>query len=225
MDQPPQSGICIRNRIGGFHCEVFLAPDVYLKNEMEIAFKPAPMRSPQSWSIHEQTLTTPNGEQIELTAVTQCQFSDLPVKRYWVSQLTLKTASQNIVISCNDTRSGVQRQYYFAFIFEVLNALQIHNPSVPIQRGTGQAFNIAFAGIGLIPIGFSLKFFADAVQGGSASGLALGFGIFFILMGAFIIWSASPWQKPPTESPAGLIAWLQSWLGGMGTLPKANARK
>ena len=196
---------------------VFLAHAVNSTDAMDISFKPAPLRSAQNWSLEGSILTTPKGQNIDLSDISDCHFSDVPVKRYWVATLTLATASDKVVINCNDSKNGVQRQYYYAFVFEVLNALQIHNPTLAIKRGPSRALNIAFACIAVIPIGGAIKFFLDALGGGTGVGLAIGFCVFFLLMGAFIIWCASPWQKTPKDTPAGLIQWLRSWLSGLGT--------
>lgn len=190
---------------------------------MEISFKPAPLRSAQSWSLNGNMLTTPAGKTIDLSTVTEGQFSDLAVKRMWVSTLKLVTASDQVVVSCNDTRTGVQRQYYFALILEIVEALQVHNPTLQIQQGPGRAANIAFACVGLIPLGFGLKFIIDALNdGGDSLGFGIGLGLFFLLIAAVVIWGASPWKAPTSVTPSGLKAWLYNWLRGLGLSTALN---
>ncbi|MEO0377885.1 MAG: hypothetical protein AAF329_25475 [Cyanobacteria bacterium P01_A01_bin.17] len=180
---------------------------------MEITFKPAPLRSAQSWLLSGKVLDTPSGQQIDLSKLTGGRCTDLPSKRFWIAEFQLSTASDTVTIKCNDVKTGIQRQNYYTLVFEIVESLKLHNPNVKIQRGTNQLFNVMFAAIGLIPLGFGLSFIISALQNGG-DGFGIGLGCFFLLLAAFIVWCASPWQKPPVSTPTELQAWLRSWVGG-----------
>ena len=159
---------------------------------MDISFKPAPLRKPQTWTLSGNVLTTPQGKRLDLTEVTDGHFSDLPVKRYWVAEFKLVSAGETVVITCNDTRSGGSRENYFLLIFELLDSLRLHNSTLTLRRGTGRLFNILFACVGIMPLGFGVSFIIRSFIDG-AGAFGIGLGIFFMLLGAFVIWSASPW--------------------------------
>lgn len=126
--------------------------------------------------------------------------------------MRLSTASDTVSIKCNDVKTGIQRHNYYTLVFGIVESLQLHNPNVKIRRGTGRLFNVMFAGIGLIPFGFGLNFVIRALQNDN-DGFGIGLGVFFLLLAAFIVWCASPWQKPPLSTPAELQKWLRSWVG------------
>lgn len=174
---------------------------------MEISFKPALIRSAQTWQLNNGTLITPRQKQLNLSEVTTAYFFDMPYKGRWNSELKLTTPNQSVSITCNDTQRGQQRQQYFFLIQNILDSLSVHNPSLQIRRGLGRIANYAFAATGLIPIGFGLSFIIDAIKRDFET-FGIGFGAFFILLGAFLIWCASPWRAAPMNTPTELKAAL-----------------
>ena len=171
---------------------------------MEFSYKRALLTRVETWKLANGILTTPKGQQLDLRTVTGAQFSDMRVKRRWLSELQLKTPDTKIAINCNDTRNGGQRHQFFLLIFEVLRSLQKHNPQLKIQHGLGRITNYVYASAGLIPVGFGLSFLFEALQYSSGRSFGIGMGLFFLLLGAFWIWSASPWKAAPMRSPKEL---------------------
>lgn len=76
----------------------------------------------------------------------------------------------------------------------MLRLLHKHNPDLKIQHGLGRIANYAYACVGLIPAGFGLVFLFEALQRSSGRSSGVGMGLVFLLLGAFWIWSASPWK-------------------------------
>ena len=174
---------------------------------MEISFKPGWVRSAQTWQLDSGKLITPKQKQIDLSAVNKAHFVDMPYKRMWTTELKLTTPDEAVSIICNDKQRGENRQLCFALIDAVLDSLTTHNPTLSIRRGHGRIANYCFAAIGLIPLGFGLSFIIDAIKD-DFSTFGLGFGAFFILMAAFLVWSASPWKPSPMNTPKELREWL-----------------
>ncbi len=176
---------------------------------MEITFKPAPLRSAQTWLVSGNVLRGPDGKRIDLSRLTEGHCTDLPSRRLWIAEFKLSTESETLVIRCNDVKMGSQRHSYYALVFEIVELLKLYNPDLKIRRGTSTLFNVMFAAIGLIPLGFGLSF----LLGARGDGFGIGLGVFFLLLSAFIVWCASPWQKPSVSTPAELQEWLVSWAG------------
>ncbi|MEL6553447.1 MAG: hypothetical protein AAFQ63_08315 [Cyanobacteria bacterium J06621_11] len=174
---------------------------------MEISFKPALIRSVQTWKIAEGVLITPKQKRLKLSEVTAAYFVDMPYKGRWNTEFKLSTPNESVGIACNDTQKGEQRLRCFSLIMSVIDELIVHNPALRIRRGFGRIANYAFASIGLIPLGFGLSFIIDAIKHDFDS-FGLGFGAFFILMAIFAVWCASPWKSPPMNTPTELKAAL-----------------
>lgn len=180
---------------------------------MDFSYKKALLASVETWTLADGQLTTPKGTQLNLQAVTEARFSDMMAKRRWLSEFRLKSDETTVLITCNDKRNGEQRQRFFLLVLEVLKALHTHNPTLKIQQGLGRIANYAFACVGLIPIGGGLSILFDMLKSGEMSGFGIGMGLFLMLLGAFLIWCASPWEAAPMRSPSELSGWIISTTG------------
>ncbi|MEO1393667.1 MAG: hypothetical protein AAFV90_12220 [Cyanobacteria bacterium J06634_5] len=119
---------------------------------MDCSYKKALFAPAETWTLADGRLLAPKGEQLNLQSVTEARLSDTMLKRLWLSAFRLKSAESTVMMTCNDTRHGEQRQQGSLLVYTVLNFLRTNNPSLKIQHGLGKITNYAFACTGLISI-------------------------------------------------------------------------
>ena len=178
---------------------------------MEFSFKPALIRSQQTWKVSDGILTSHKGEQWDLSRVSEARYVDTYVKGRWNSELLLKRGEDKPRLLCNDRGGGENRFEFLRLILAVTQSLKQVNPNLVIKRGLGRIANYAFACIGLIPIGFGLSILIDTLSRGF-TWFGVGMSMFLMLMGVFLIWSAAPWKPAPEDTPETFEVWLLAWI-------------
>ncbi|MEL6814484.1 MAG: hypothetical protein AAFP03_06690 [Cyanobacteria bacterium J06598_3] len=175
---------------------------------MQIHFKPDPISSIENWKLASGQLTTPGNTLVELTELTSLRFTDGAFKGRFITFLDLFIDKKLIAtINCEDRLSGENRHRCFIFIFEVINSLKKHNPTVLVQCGPSRNTKSVMMMLGAIPALPCLLFGAEAFSAGDyLSAIALFLLSFFIA--SFMSWGIKPNQASPMLTLIEFEEWL-----------------
>lgn len=171
------------------------------------AFQPGLLASSQTWFLDGSVLKGPSGDQLDLRQVTRGNFDVAPNGKVVALELKLFCGDAPTRIHCTARVDSGDRRAFLQLANAVVAVLEAECPQVRFTSTGMDLLAWGFAILGGLLALFGLYFgISTKLEDGGNFGLGLGFGM--VLLGAFLVWSGSPWEASAPKSPADVRAWI-----------------
>ena len=183
----------------------------------QFTFKRAKIRQPETWTLTNDTLSR-EGETINLRDVTEVMFEQATAGRVWATAMKITTPTKVHALQCNAPFASPVRKQFVDLCAATIGQLKANGSEADVRQGKAGsvgAWGLAIVGAGLLL--FALIFlFTEVLQNTRGRGFGIGMSAVMGLLGAFLIWSGSPWKKPPEQDLAALHQQLTNIRAAMG---------
>ena len=162
----------------------------------EYTFKPAPLRKAESWAIKDGHLMRRGGAAaLELSAVSGATWGEVSYRGTRNTWLNLTGPNGVYKLECNDFGDG--RAEFLRLLGDVVSELEVTNPTLQVKIGYVGAARMAMFIIGVVGMLAGLVFLWAGISGNVKrnEGLAIVFGLGFIVLMAPLAWGSRPWGQ------------------------------
>lgn len=176
------------------------------------SFKPALVRSVQSWKIEDGHLSKDSETGIDLSNLSAVRRNETYANRMMNATLTLESESTKLTIVCNDRPRGENRTAYLRLSEEIFAMLAESSPDLDITVGYPRIVRIlvALSGAFLFAVGVIIALSANSSPG-SVSIFILGSVL--AMAGIGVILFVAPWKEAATKPLKKALDEIRSELG------------
>lgn len=162
-------------------------------------FKPAALRSEQTWTVDQSVLSGPGNISVKLEEIQSIRFTDAYTKRTANALIALEGPGGKANIVCNEYLHGKNRAEFLRLADDLFSYLEQVNPDLQVKVGFPKVARLGIAASGFLMALFGLMIAASSSS--SPRGLPiLILGLALLSIGCGIIWYFAPWRPAPTIS-------------------------
>ena len=175
---------------------------------MEFRFKPALIRSEETWSIDGTRLSGPDLS-VDLSEVSACDFTYAILKRgITVSELKLTVNQEEKALTCNGLVRSPDRDTFLRMVVDILRVLGTRQPELKVTSKGTDIMTWGFTTLGVLCVLWGV-YFAVANVADNSRNFAFGVAGVMGLMGVFMIWVGSPWKSNRAKSLTETQEWIE----------------